>query len=701
MLITGTSSVTSGPSPMVSMAEERAKAIFDSKDMFEIVEGTPEKAGKILDLYRSLERDPILAPAYSDYELSRGENREQTAARIARLTQYIESESYEDFWRRLNLLTAYDPSVGIRISVNLGLFINCIRGNGTASQFKYWCLDKEAQYMKQIWGCFGMTELGHGSNVAGIETTAIFDEDSDEFIINTPHIGATKWWIGGAAHSATHSSVYARLIIKGKDYGVKTFVVPLRDSNHQLMPGISIGDIGSKMGREGVDNGWIQFSDVRIPRFFMLQKFCKVSRDGSVILPLLEQLSYISLLQGRVGMASDSYRICARFITVASRYAVGRCQFKGDKTSGPLETKLIDYPLHQRRLMPYLALTYAAGLGTDRLERQHEAVVNDLEEAVQKNNKTKIQQSLAKTKSLFIDSAVLKSTLTWLAEQCITETRQACGGSGYSAYSGFGKAYADWVVQCTWEGDNNVLGMSAGRTILKYTSDVLKKDAKVTGSLEFLSDAKRYMGFTQVLKNVEDLSPTKVLHALEVLIVRVSVAALGKAETSKSWDAVSYERVLLSKLQCHHYLLETFIHRLESVKQPPLMFVLAKVIRLYYLTHLLENFGREFISFMVLGADLSNLISTKLIDESCLNVRHHVIPLTDSFQIPDTLLNSVIGVYDGNWYENYFRVVKTCNDPRNTKAPYSKDLEAMLNRTSVSERSRSEKGPEAEAQLSK
>lgn len=693
-------STTAGPDPAALMAEERARALFDPTDMHNIVEGTPDKATKIMELYQLLERDPILAPTYHDYELSRDENREQTTTRIARMTQYVELESYKDFWRRLNLITSYDPSLGIRISVNLGLFINCIKGNGTDAQYRYWCLDKEAKYMKQLWGCFGMTELGHGSNAAGVETTATFDKESDQFIINTPHIGATKWWIGGAAHSATHSSIYARLIIEGKDYGVKTFVVPLRDLNHQLMPGVSIGDIGSKMGREGVDNGWIQFSNVRIPRFFMLQKFCKVSRDGKVTLPPLEQLSYISLLQGRVGMASDSYRICARFVTIAVRYAVGRRQFKGDAVRTPGETQLINYPLHQRRLMPYLALAYAAGIGTDRLERQHESVVEELEAAVERNDKKAIYKSLGDTKSLFVDSASLKATLTWLAEQCITETRQACGGLGYSAYSGFGKSYDDWVVQCTWEGDNNVLGMSAGRTVIKNIEDVFNKNSKITGTLLFLSNARESVGTELMLKEISDLSPAHVLRALEVLMVRVGIAASEKVKVTGSWDLVSYERVLLAKLRCHHYLLEALILTLENLSKPDLQYVLARVVKLYYLTSILENFSKEFVAYLVLTPQLSLAITSELIPATCLQVREQAIPLTDSFQIPDGLLNSAIGVYDGNFYENYFKVVKTQNDPTKTKAPYSSDLEAMLNRSSVNDRERSEKSEESARTLS-
>ena len=124
-----------------------------------------------------------------------------------------------------------------------------------------------------------MTELTHGSNVQGIKTTATFDRDADEFIIHTPELGATKWWIGGAAHSATHCAVFARLIIDGKDHGVKTFVVQLRDPySFDNMPGVTIGDIGKKMGRDGIDNGYIQFTHVRVPRAHMLMRHTQVSR---------------------------------------------------------------------------------------------------------------------------------------------------------------------------------------------------------------------------------------------------------------------------------------------------------------------------------------------------------------------------------------------------------------------------------------
>ncbi|ODV67908.1 acyl-CoA oxidase [Hyphopichia burtonii NRRL Y-1933] len=689
------------PNPQSSIQEERAKNAFDPS-MHEFIEGGEQKSDLILDLYQSLERDPVLQSNFKDYDLSTHANRLQTTERINRMTRYKEQEVDSEFFRRLNLVTVYDPSLGIRISVNLGLFGNCIKGNGTDSQYKYWCIDKESHNMKHLWGCFGMTELGHGSNVAGCETTATFDEKTDEFIINTPHIGATKWWIGGAAHSATHSVVYARLIVKGKDYGVKTFIVPLRDSNHELLPGVSIGDIGAKMGREGVDNGWIQFSKVRIPRFFMLQKFCKVDRDGKVSLPPLEQLSYISLLGGRVAMATDSYRICARFITIALRYSVGRLQFKKN-LKDLTECQLIDYNLHQKRLLPYLALTYALALGTDRLENQHSKVLEDLDHAIESKDMDAIKQGLNETKSLFIDSGSLKSTLTWLAADCIAETRQSCGGHGYSSYNGFGKSYDDWVVQCTWEGDNNVLAMSAGKSIIKNVNDILNKNKKIDGSLKFLNNSVSNSNNEIILGKEDELNdPVIILKSLESLISRISIHCLEALKTNNSdWDSISHERVILSKLRCHHYLLETFIQRLNSNKDEKLNQHLQNLVHLYCYSSIFNDFAGQFIAFNILAPKLKLLITSRLIGNTCSKLRPYVVALTDSFQQPDNLLHSAIGNYDGNIYENYFDVVNKTNPPNITKAPYSKNLEDFLNRDSLEVRQRFEKGEEVSKILSK
>ncbi|EGV61818.1 fatty-acyl coenzyme A oxidase [Yamadazyma tenuis] len=697
MTVTKVVNSSAPPAPKNFIQAERDAAVFNPEVMNYFLEGSQERSQETKAMIQQMERDPILAARSSDYDMTKAEARENTIAKINRLSRYIESETFDEFERRMSLISVFDPQLHTRVGVHLGLFIGCIRGNGTFAQMNYWVLEKESAFIKNIYGCFAMTELAHGSNVAGLETTATYDEDNDQFIINTPHVGATKWWIGGAAHSATHSSVYARLIVKGKDYGVKTFVVPLRDSNHELMPGVTVGDIGSKMGREGIDNGWIQFSNVKIPRFFMLQKYAKVDSNGNVEQAALNQLSYSALLGGRVVMVKDAFRWSSRVITIATRYGVGRRQFQAAKAkeSDP-ESQLLDYPLHQRRLIPILAMCYAFSNGANVLADYAKEANEILDSAVANDDKAGIDRGVALAKSLFVASGSLKSTCTWLTLNNIDQCRQACGGHGYSAYSGFGKAYNDFAVQCTWEGDNNILGMSVGKQLVKNIKSVLEGGEKPEGILEFLNNAPKYINNKDAILDSDALSDTsKLLQAIQVVLIRGSYQCLKALEANgEDWDYIGADLVTLSKLLAHFFLLKAFLDKIDSMSSPDekvLVEILDKLAQLYSATIVLEAFSGFFLSYSVISADAMTTLTTGRIQELCSQIRPHVIPLTDAFQLSDMMINSSLGGYDGNFYEEYFKIVKDNNPaPGSFHAPYTASIKAMLQRPSYDDRTRQE-----------
>ena len=706
-ITTKTVSLSKGPDPKSSIQVERDAQKFNPQAMQYFLEGSKERGELVKSLIQQMERDPILFTDGSYYDITKTQQREITVVKINRVSRYLESESVEVFTKRLSLIGLFDPQVCTRMMVNLGLFLNSIKGNGTEEQLKYWAFQKKTSQLNGMYGCFGMTELAHGSNVAGCETTATFDRASDEFVINTPHIGATKWWIGGAAHSSTHTVCYARLIVDGEDYGVKTFIVPLRDANHDLMPGISVGDIGAKMGREGIDNGWIQFSQVRIPRFFMLQKFCKVSREGEVTLPPLEQLSYSALIGGRVMIVMDSYRMLSRMATIALRYAIGRRQFKGDNVDqddeNALETQLLDYPLHQKRLLPYLAAAYVVSTGALKIEKASEDILEYLDKAVATGNHAGIMKSIEDMKSLFVDSASLKATCTWLGCEAIDECRQACGGHGYSNYNGFGRAYNDFAVQCSWEGDNNVLAISSGKPIVRHIMG-LEKGKTVKGSLDFLNQWKSYTGSGAskvILNNGNDITDVKkFIKALEVAIIRMAYET-AKTAKKETFDYVGAELVSLSKLKAHHYLLSEYVRRVDTCGDYSLKPYLNDLGKLYAATVVLDKYSGIFLAYNVVSTTAITDLAKSVIPSLCRQVRPNVVGLTDSFQLSDMMVNAAIGKYDGDIYENYFDMVKTLNPPANHKAPYSAALEAMLSRPSIDERERFEKTMETGEILSK
>jgi acyl-CoA oxidase len=157
------------------------------------------------------------------------------------------------------LMGSYDASWATRIGVHFGLFMGAIQSQGTEEQVERFLDESRAM---RILGCFAMTELGHGSYVQGMETTATFDASRQEFVIHSPTITSTKFWIGLAGQTATHAVVFAQLVTQGRSLGVHPFVVQIRDVRTGLpMPGVSVGDCGSKMGRDGVDNGWVSDED--------------------------------------------------------------------------------------------------------------------------------------------------------------------------------------------------------------------------------------------------------------------------------------------------------------------------------------------------------------------------------------------------------------------------------------------------------
>ena len=201
--------------------------------------------------------------------------------------------------------------------------------------------------------------MGHGSNVAGIETTATFDRATQEFVINTPTISAIKFWPGDLSRFSNHAVVFAKLIIDGKAYGVHSFMVQTRNlETWDLMPGIEAGDIGPKFGYNSKDNGFMLFKNVRTPRTNMLKRFAEVDKDGKIILKGDMRQLYGIMLETRVWIAGQSGSSLAMALTIAGRYSVVRRQFSTMEGTR-LERKLLDYQTHMFKFAPLLAYSFA------------------------------------------------------------------------------------------------------------------------------------------------------------------------------------------------------------------------------------------------------------------------------------------------------------------------------------------------------
>jgi acyl-CoA oxidase len=195
----------------------------------------------------------------------------------------------------------------------------------------------------QMLGCYAQTELAHGSNAAGLETTATFDKTTDEFIIHTPSIRAYKFWPGSLGRVSTHAVVMAILIIDGQKYGVQAFLVPIRSrEDHRAFPGVDVGDIGTKLGYNTVDNGYLAFDKYRVPRLSLLSRFVSVSKEGEFELLGDPRLLYQIMVMTRTMIMFGSSFALQRSTSIAVRYAACRRQFKNEAGT-KRERKLLDY----------------------------------------------------------------------------------------------------------------------------------------------------------------------------------------------------------------------------------------------------------------------------------------------------------------------------------------------------------------------
>ncbi|MFF7501165.1 acyl-CoA dehydrogenase [Streptomyces lavendulae] len=340
-----------------------------------------------------------------------------------------------------------DLSVLVKVGVQFGLFGGAILHLGTGRHHEAYL---PGLITGELMGSFAMTETGHGSNVQALGTVATYDSATGEFVITTPDDDARKDYIGNAARHAELAVVFAQLEVDGRSQGVHAFVVPLRTGG-RTTPGIRIEDDGRKMGLNGVDNGRIWFDGVRVPREALLNRFADVTPEGryesAIDDPNRRFFTMLgTLVQGRVSVAGAGTSVAKVALTVATKYAARRRQFGAGQ--GSEEQVLLDYGLHQRRLLPLIARTYALHAAQDVVRTQLHEVFSGL---------SGIEGDARARRRLEARAAGMKALSTWHATRVVQECREACGGAGYLAVNRFAALKGDSDVFTTFEGDNHVL----------------------------------------------------------------------------------------------------------------------------------------------------------------------------------------------------------------------------------------------------
>ncbi|NND33466.1 MAG: acyl-CoA oxidase, partial [Saprospiraceae bacterium] len=385
------------------------------------------------------------------------------------------------------VLAFFDLSLTVKFGVQFGLFGGSIQHLGTKYHHDKYLTDLGRG---DLLGCFAMTETGHGSNVRDLETVAIYDPDNHVIDVHSPGYQAGKEYIGNALH-ARIASVFAQLVVQGENQGVHAILVPLRDKEGQLLPGIRIEDNGYKMGLNGVDNGRIWFDHVKVPRENLLNRFGNITLMGryesSIPNPSKRFFTMLgTLVAGRICVAKGALSAAKCALTIAVKYGLRRRQFGPD--DGTDEMIIMDYPSHQRRLMPRLARAYAADFALQNLLMRYEAAGD--------------------TEIRLIETQVagVKAYTTWFANDTIQECREACGGKGYLSENRIPDLKADADIFATFEGDNTVLMQLVAKGLLSSFREEFN-DAGFRGAIRYLANqvSDSFLSLNPIYKRKTDV----------------------------------------------------------------------------------------------------------------------------------------------------------------------------------------------------
>lgn len=552
------------------------------------------------------------------------------------------AENIDAFNAGITAMMPYDYACVTKYLAHYGLYVKTIKNLGTERHRE---LLLDGCSLRTL-GAYCLTELGHGSNVRGLETTAVYDKETQEFIINSPQDTSMKYWIGNLGKTATNAIVFAQLFVEGENKGVHAFCVEIRSrTTHLPHPGIQIGDCGTKIGLNGMDNGWMMFNNYRVPRETLLNKFGDVTPEGVYTSTIKSEgkrfaNSIASLTGGRVIMSRIANEHGLNALTIALRYAAVRRQF------GPTgkETLLLDYPLHQSRLIPRFADHFINFIAGSRLIGIWLENLPKL--LVEGNNVTTLCHGL---------SSNMKSWCAWDVQDTIAECRRACGGNGYSHYALFGTILSYNDLHSTWEGDGTVLLQQTQKFLLSNLQTI-SKGGEVLETLDFLKLNRTTI--TEYTGTLDDIS------ALQQLFRDRASYATMKAAKALSVDPKEYDQTFLDlqpfelKDMClgYHetYGIDTFVGFLNSFTCEPTKKVFTKLLLLHILSRMVRSAG--YFS-RVLGTEKFGEVKTQ-IGKLLKDLRKEIISLTDVLPFPNRAYGP-LGNEDLQVYERFIQHFKS------------------------------------------
>ncbi|KAG7384306.1 hypothetical protein PHYBOEH_009570 [Phytophthora boehmeriae] len=643
------------------LTTERINGDIDLTVITDLLRGGKAANDRRKELVEVIEQHPVL----SDRDMVYRNHSERYNFGLKKAFHYvklIQEGGYTDQEQAI-LLNALGEQVPF--DLHRIMFIPTIENQGTDEQRAKW-LPLAKSY--KIIGAYAQTELGHGSNVQGIETIATYDKATQEFIIDSPTLTSRKWWPGGLGKTSTHTIVIARLILDERDVGVQSFLVQVRSlEDHLPLPGIEIGDIGPKVGFNAIDNANCAFHKVRIPRENMMMRYAKVLSDGTFVRPKSDKLVYLTMVYVRATLIKALGERLAMGTTITARFSAARIQGRKPDMKG--EFQVLDYQNQQHALFPLIAIAYASQFAGSMVIDMHDSAVESI-----KNGSSSFGAKLAELHAV---SSGLKAWLSDRAGDGVETCRRLCGGHGFSQSSNLAHLFAEIAGANTFEGTSDVLVQQHARYLLKTLALLPSSETSTT----FLNKAK---AFSDIKLRCKAQTPGDfgdvdlLLEAFQVRGARIVLALASQMKATKNDGNACM--VLMTRASTAHaelLLLGALIRGVKTLPIGPERDAVANLCSLFGAWLITKSLG-DFRQHDYLSSKQADLVREQVVRLLPI-IRKNCVLLTDAWDFSDFELNSTIGRYDGDIYRAL--VKRAADEPLNaSEIPegYEKFLKPLI-----------------------
>jgi acyl-CoA oxidase len=523
-------------------------------------------------------------------------------------------------------LGLFDFSLMMRFGLQFGFVMRAVSRLGSDDQ-QFWL---ERITNMECVTCLAMTEEAHGSNVRSMLTTARYEDGG--FLLSNTQPGAAKHWVASGL-SSDLALVFAQLSAGGEQHGVHAFLVPLRNEQGELLPGIRAETVGEAGGLNGLDYGKLWFDDVTVPRENMLSRHASVDEKGCYTCHLKSSGHRLNallgtLVAGRGLLASGASAGAKLCLSLAIRYADRRRQFKAPGET--VERKLLSYQSHQRALMPRLATLLAIDAARRTLaQQQHEYFEDSL-----------------KDRKLETYTSSLKAYTSSFAVETAQVCRESCGGAACLAANRLTGLRRDLDLFVTMEGDNRVLNLMVARNLLTD----FKRGMDRSRVLKALNWAGQSMNLAANLSTrkatTEELNSQMFFDkALRFRVVRLRYS-LGRrvaarlSEKMDIFDALADCQdhcLALSQAQCEEKIYRCFRNMIESNPPGWDRRLLTRCLALFALSRIEADRG-WFLEQGYITARQSQAIRNEVL-ELCTGLAGDALTLVEAFELPESYIS--------------------------------------------------------------